>query len=89
MGLLVKGLIQKGRVWWVRVAVPPDVREAIGKTELLESLGTSDPAEAVRLGTPIITKFKQRIADARGQVYAPPPAADRLTAGLVQLRFDA
>lgn len=73
----------------MRVVVPADVRSMFGKTELLESLGTGDDSEAVRLGTPIIAKFKRQIADARGQVSAPPPPDDRLTVGLVQSRFDA
>jgi len=68
MGLIVRGLIKRGSVWWVRVVVPADLRSVIGKTELLESLGTGDDVEAVRLGTPILAKFKQQIANARGQV---------------------
>ena len=89
MGLIVRGLIKRGGVWWVRVVVPADVRSLFGKTELLESLGTGDDTEAVRLGTPIIAKFKRQIADARGKVSAPPPPDDRLTIGLVQSRIDA
>jgi len=89
MGLIVRGLIKRGGVWWVRVAVPADSRAAIGKTELLESLRTGDAAEAVRLATPIIAKFKQQIANARGQIYAPPPPNEPLTAALIEARVEA
>ncbi|HEY4030455.1 MAG TPA: DUF6538 domain-containing protein [Caulobacteraceae bacterium] len=87
MGLVVRGLIKRGGVWWVRVVVPADVRSVIGKTELLATLSTGDNIEAVRLGTPVIAQFKRQIADARGEVYAPPPADDRLTAALAQSRI--
>lgn len=89
MGLVVRGLIKRGGVWWVRVAVPADVRSLLGKTELLESLGTGDDAEAVRLGTPVIVQFKRQIADARGCVYTPPKADDRLTPAIALSRLEA
>jgi integrase len=41
------GLQRRGSVWWLRVRVPKDLQESIGKTEVRRSLRTSDYQEAV------------------------------------------
>jgi len=37
----------RGRIYWVRVRVPEDLRSVIGKLEVRRSLGASDPLETV------------------------------------------
>ncbi|MGI9379822.1 MAG: DUF6538 domain-containing protein [Methyloligellaceae bacterium] len=35
------GFFQRGKTWYIRKHVPPCLREAIGKTEIIKSLKTS------------------------------------------------
>ena len=49
MGRKLERLMRRGAVYYLRVRVPDDLREFIGRTEIRRSLGTSDPAEARRL----------------------------------------
>lgn len=43
-----RGKNRSGAQWYVRVVVPPDVREAIGKKTIERSLDTSDLKKAQR-----------------------------------------
>ena len=36
----------KSSIPWFRIAVPKDLRAKIGKSEIKQSLGTTDPSEA-------------------------------------------
>ncbi len=41
-----EGLQRRGSIWWLRVRVPDDLRDAVGKREIRRSLKTSDYEEA-------------------------------------------
>ncbi|MBW8317110.1 MAG: hypothetical protein K0M73_19935, partial [Hydrogenophaga sp.] len=45
------GCFQRGSVWYIRIIVPPDLVETIGRSRVVLSLGTSDRKEAYRLAT--------------------------------------
>ncbi|MGV2982056.1 DUF6538 domain-containing protein [Camelimonas sp. ID_303_24] len=36
----------RGRIYWIRVRVPDELRHEVGRIEIRRSLGTSDPTEA-------------------------------------------
>ncbi|HEV7268741.1 MAG TPA: DUF6538 domain-containing protein [Falsiroseomonas sp.] len=55
----------KTGVYRIRKAVPADLRDAVGKWELIETLGTKDPAEAIRLAPDVMKRLEARIAKAR------------------------
>lgn len=56
----------KTGVYWLRVRIPANVREAFGgKTEYKRSLGTKDPAEARLLFGPLYAEFMDRLASHR------------------------
>lgn len=61
------GLWLKGGTYYVRVSVPADCRQKIGKTELIESLKTGDRRDAERFYPEVARRFKKEIATARGQ----------------------
>ena len=48
--------------------MPPEVRAIIGKSELVQTLGTTDPAEAKRRHREIMAGFEAQIAAARSQL---------------------
>lgn len=68
---------RKNGYWYVRKAVPQDVREIIGKTEFIESLKTKDKDEAAARAPAAITEIDKKIAEARLKL-APKPK-DSLT----------
>lgn len=59
------GLTLRGGTFYVRVVVPADVRGAIGKRELIESLQTGDRRDAERFYPEVIRRFRAAIAAAR------------------------
>ncbi|CAM3052462.1 DUF6538 domain-containing protein [Pseudomonas plecoglossicida] len=66
-------LIQKPgeSTWYVRMAVPADVRKAFGgRTKLIKTTGTSNKAEAMNRRLPILAQWKSDIAAAREQKLA-------------------
>lgn len=65
MGIRFRGLSLVGNTWTVRKGVPADVRERIGKRELLKSLQTGDEVEARRFYPGVWADFDQIIATAR------------------------
>lgn len=75
----------KTGVYWIRKGVPKALRAAVGKRELIRSLGTKDCAEAKRLAPPILAEFDGILAAARGDALAPALPATR-TAGAVSLQ---
>lgn len=63
-------LVQKPgeSTWYVRMAVPADVRHAFGsRTKLIKTTGTSNRAEAMNRRLPILAQWKADIAAAREQ----------------------
>ena len=63
-------LVQKSgqSTWYVRMAVPADVRKAFGgKTKLIKTTGTSNKAEAMDKRLPILAQWKADIRAAREQ----------------------
>lgn len=68
-------ILLKG-TYYVRVAVPRDVKATIGKGELWESLKTSNFHDAKKSAPPVIAKFKRQIDTARrgttGQIQTTP-----------------
>ena len=63
--------------WEVRIVVPPDVRNIIGKNNLTKRLGRVTKSEANKLAAPVVAGFQFRIAQARGEPVA--EAADGFT----------
>jgi hypothetical protein len=53
-----------------RKVVPRDLREAVGKRELVRSLGTKDPDEAKRLFRAVMARFDAILAAARAETGA-------------------
>ncbi|MFC7541769.1 DUF6538 domain-containing protein [Siccirubricoccus deserti] len=55
----------KSQVYRIRKGIPAPLRHLFGgKSELIESLGTKDPAEAKRLAPGVITRIEALIAGA-------------------------
>lgn len=55
----------KTGVYWLRKAVPTALREAVGKRELVRTLGTKDPKEARQRAPGVIAEFDAILAEAR------------------------
>jgi len=55
----------KSGVYRIRKGVPPELRDVLGKRELIQTLGTKDPQEAKRLAPPVVAKLEKIIANAR------------------------
>jgi integrase len=58
----------KTGIYRARKVVPADLREAIGKRELVETLGTKDPAVASRLHPEVLIRFDNLLAAARARL---------------------
>lgn len=54
-------------VYYVRISVPPELREYVGKNELKKSLNTRFASEAARLAPATIAHFQRQIEAARKQ----------------------
>lgn len=66
------GLWLRGTVWQVRIRVPADVRESVGRTHVNRSLGTSVYAEAVRKARTVAGEIEGRFSAARASVTNDP-----------------
>jgi integrase len=66
------GLIRRGATYYARMGIPADVRQTLGRREFVETLKTSDLREAQFLRMPILAKWVNEIAQARGIKNAPP-----------------
>ena len=64
---LMPNIERRGNRWYATLHVPPDVREALGKSKFLQSLKTTDKRVAERYAGLLIPVWKEAIADARGQ----------------------
>jgi hypothetical protein len=58
----------KSGVYRVRRAVPSELRSALGKRELIQTLDTKDPAEAKRRAPPVVARFDAILAAARREL---------------------
>jgi len=56
---------RKTQIWYFRKIIPKDLQTRLGRKEVMESLGTRDRLEAVRLVLPHVEKWNRLIADAR------------------------
>ena len=67
-------LKRRGHVWCVRVPVPADLRSALGKSEYVRSLQTSDVREANRLKHSHLAAWKDHFENVRqgGEERTPP-----------------
>lgn len=59
-------LMQKGRTWYVRVAVPPSLRQRLGKQHVVKSLRTRDAAEARRRRDQAVAAIKGSFLSLQG-----------------------
>lgn len=59
-----KYLFQRNQTWWVKVAVPRTLREALGY-DLRRSLHTESLEGAIAARDAVVAEFRQRIRDAR------------------------
>src|ERR1700758_3037588 len=73
-------VVQKKRIYWVRVVVPDELVKIFGKKNLMESLCTKDPTVAKHTRIPVIAKFQAEIAAARAKLE---PQTDVPIAALV------
>ncbi|HET7879631.1 MAG TPA: tyrosine-type recombinase/integrase [Acetobacteraceae bacterium] len=58
-------LIQQRRRWFVRLVVPPDVRDIVGQAIFKIATGETDQHRAATMAAPIIADLQHRIAAAR------------------------
>ena len=58
-------LLQQRRRWFVRMVVPPDVRDIIGQSIFKVPTGHTDEHRATAVAAPIIAELQQRIRTAR------------------------
>ena len=75
-----------GRYYWRR-RVPLDLKERIGKAELVRSLGTSDPREARELARLAGVEADAMFANLRAERDLPPPDVDEAVEGFCLLSF--
>lgn len=90
MGKLV-GLQRRGNIWRYRRWVPLNLRDRIGKSELIKSLGTSDYQTAIRRYRTVSRDIEQIITNAHGNVFMDDFDGSRLIQGsdTVELQFKA
>lgn len=60
-------LIRRGAIYYYRRRVPADLIEAMGKKEIQQSLGTSDPKEAARLSRKVAVEFDDKFERLRNE----------------------
>jgi hypothetical protein len=59
------GLMRRGARYYIRVRIPLDLVETIGRSEIWKSLGTADHREAVRRYFPARTELHKAFDQAR------------------------
>jgi hypothetical protein len=60
-------LFRRGQTWSARLRVPADVASVIGKVELVQSLGTTDLAEAKRRLPVVLSRWHAEFDAARNR----------------------
>ena len=63
-----KYLLQKGRTWYVRLAIPKKVQDILGGQEFVQSLKTKDFQEAKLLKHKYLDRYAQMISIAKRQL---------------------
>lgn len=59
-------LIKQGNTYHVKVAIPADVQDILGKKAFKKSLKTADKTVAIARSGPLIIEYKKKIEEARG-----------------------
>ncbi len=75
-------------IYWFRIAVPEDCRDAIGKDEISFSLETSDQKEAALLIPPHTKEWKKKFKEVRSLVGASAAPLDKPDGGTVDFEKD-
>lgn len=78
---MIRGLQTRNGIWEARKVIPVALRDHFGQSAFTRSLGTTDEAEAVRIGLPILADWKRQIDEARGSsepISIPAPKPQRL-----------
>ncbi len=70
MGKLPSGLSRRGNVYQIRRRVPDEIRSIIGKTEIIESLGTGDVGIARELHAARNAEIEKQFSKARRELHA-------------------
>src|ERR1700684_3533308 len=64
-------LVKHGQAWYVRIVVPPDVVEFLGKSIIKISTQERDIHRAATVAAPVIAGIKKAIQDARDKLKPP------------------
>ena len=84
-----KYLVQKGRTWYVRLAIPKKVQDILGKQEFVQSLKTKDFHEAKLLKHKYLDRYAQMISVAKRQLVSNRSKEDQLReCGLMLRQFN-
>ena len=84
-----KYLLQKGRTWYVRLAIPKKVQDILGGQEFVKSLKTRDYQEAKLLKHKYLDRYAQMISLAKRQLGANRSKEDQLIdLGLMLRQFN-
>lgn len=71
----LRNVIQRGKIFYFRVAVPTDCRETIGQSEIKNSLETENPLDAQKKADQLTAEWKSRFDDIRSGKLKKKPAA--------------
>jgi len=63
--VLMRHVLKRDGIWWVRINIPADLQAEWGKTAEWRSLKTSNDLEAMKAAPAIIAEIKGRIAAMR------------------------
>ena len=84
-----KYLLQKGRTWYVRLAIPKMVQDILGGQEFVKSLKTRDYQEAKLLKHKYLDRYAQMISYAKKQLRSNRSKEDQLIdCGLMLRQFN-
>ena len=84
-----KYLIQKGRTWYIRLAIPKKVQNILGGQEFVKSLKIRDYQEAKLLKHKYLDRYSQMISIANRQIRSNRSKEDQLIdLGLMLRQFN-
>lgn len=69
-------LKRRHQTWYARLAVPPSLQAALGKSELVRSLKTRDLREANRVKHAVIAEMQRELSQAAAQATLPRESAE-------------
>ena len=81
-----KYLLNRGRTWYVRLAIPKKVQDILGGQEFVKSLKTKDFQEAKLLKHKHLDRYAQMISVAKRQLGSNRSKEDQLIDGGLMLR---